>query len=129
MRSKMTSATGTRSGAPFTRHPAIRSALRNLDHRLREKFASTYARLILFGSRARGDDAPDSDVDVAVVFRGTISDPWSVKRRIIEETYPLLLETGFYIQPWPVTEGELDAPDTAANPGLIRNILREGLAV
>src|SRR5882762_9993105 len=122
MRKTMTSATGIRSAA-------IRSALRNLDQRLREKFAGDYARLILFGSRARGDDAPDSDVDVAVVFHGNMSDLWSVKRRVIEETYPLLLETGFYIQPWPVTEGELDAPDTAANPALIRNILREGVSM
>jgi antitoxin ChpS len=110
-----------------TGDPIVNDALCELDQRLRRRFGHKYVRLILFGSRARGDNAPDSDVDVAVVLRGPIENRWSVKRRIIEDTYPLLLATGLYIQPWPVSEGELKRPDRSPIPGLLRNILREGI--
>lgn len=101
--------------------------LQRLDERLRTRFGDNYVRLILFGSRARGDNAPDSDADVAIIFRNPIEDRWALKRSIIAETYPLLLESGLYIQPWPVAERDLRRPDTAPNPTLLRNILREGI--
>jgi hypothetical protein len=52
---------------------------------------------------------PESDADVAVILRGRITDRWSLKRLIIQDTYPILLATGLYIQAWPLEEGELDA--------------------
>jgi predicted nucleotidyltransferase len=107
--------------------PIIRSALRDLDGRLRQRFGCNYVRLILFGSRARGDNRPDSDADVAVILRGPIENRWSVKRQIIEDTYPILLDTGLYIQPWPLEERELDDPERSPNPALVRNILHEGI--
>jgi antitoxin ChpS len=82
---------------------------------------------MLFGSRARGDNDPESDADVAVILRRRITDRWSVKRLIIEDTYPILLETGLYIQAWPLEEGELDDPDKSSNPALLRNVVREGI--
>ena len=109
--------------------PVVLSALRELDHRLCERFDGKYLKLLLFGSQARGDNLPESDVDVAVIFRGRITDRWSVKRLIIEETYPILLETGLYIQPWPLEEDELGNPDKSSNPGLLRNVVREGISL
>ncbi len=47
--------------------PVVRVALQELDRKLRERFGREYLRLILFGSRARGDSKPDSDADA----------PWS----------------------------------------------------
>ena len=64
----------------------------------------------------------------AVVLRGHIDNRWSLRRLIIRDTYPILLETGLYIQAWPLEERELDDPDTSANPALLRNVLREGIA-
>jgi hypothetical protein len=107
--------------------PVVRAALSELDRKLRARFGDRYVRLILFGSRARGDNAPDSDADVAVVLRGHIADRWSVERQIIGETYPLLLETGLYIESWPLKQSELDDPDGSSNPALLRNVLREGI--
>jgi len=48
---------------------------RLLLQRLRAKVAERLplARLVLFGSRARGDNEPDSDVDVLVVIDGSVS--------------------------------------------------------
>ncbi len=107
--------------------PILRSALRQLDTRFREKLGRKYLRLILFGSRARGDHAPDSDADVAVVLHGEIDNRWQLKRQMIEETYPILLEAGLYIQPWPIAEWEFDDPDRSPNPDFVRNILRDGI--
>ena len=107
----------------------VRSALRALDRKLRERFGRRYVRLILFGSRARGDYEPDSDADVAVVFRGEVDNRWSLRRLIIQDTYPILLETGLYIQAWPVEERELDDPGKSSNPALLRNVVREGVLV
>jgi uncharacterized protein len=107
--------------------PVLRSALRELDCRLRERLGRRYIKLMLFGSRARGDNAPESDADVAVILRGRIADRWALKRLIIQETYPILLETGLYIQPWPFEQNELDDPDKSANPALLRNVVREGI--
>jgi Nucleotidyltransferase domain len=107
--------------------PVVRLALEELDRKLRERFGRKYLRLVLFGSRARGDGNPDSDADVAVVLRGQIENRWSLRRLMIRDTYPILLETGLYIQAWPLEERELDDPDTSANPALVRNVLREGI--
>jgi hypothetical protein len=107
--------------------PVVREALQRLHRRLRERFGRGYVRLILFGSRARGDNAPDSDADVAVVMRIPIEDRWRLKSQVIDETYPILLDTGLYIQPWPVAQPELDDPDKARNPALLRNVLKDGL--
>jgi hypothetical protein len=107
--------------------PVVRSALREFDRKLRARFGRKYIRLILFGSRARGDNAPESDADVAVILRGPIADRWSLKRLMIQDTYPILLETGLYIQAWPLQQVELDNPDQSSNPGLLRNVVREGI--
>jgi predicted nucleotidyltransferase len=107
--------------------PVVRAALSELDRKLRARFGDRYVRLILFGSRARGDNGPDSDADVAAVLCGHIADRWSVERRIIGETYPTLPETGLYIESWPLEQSELDDPDRSSNPALLRNVLREGI--
>jgi antitoxin ChpS len=109
--------------------PVLQSALRELDRKLRKRFGTKYLKLVLFGSRARGDNVPESDADVAVILRGRITGRWSLKRLIIEETYPILLKTGLYIQVWPVEEDELGDPDRSPIPGLIRNIAREGISL
>jgi antitoxin ChpS len=116
--------TATKNGI---QDPVVRSALRELDRRLRERLGRRYVKLMLFGSRARGDNAPESDADVAVILRGHIADRWALKRLIIQETYALLMETGLYIQPWPLEQNELDDPNKSANPALLRNVVREGI--
>jgi predicted nucleotidyltransferase len=73
-----------------------------------------------------GDNRPDSDADVAVIGR-PIENRWSVKRQIIEDTYPILLATGLYIQPRLLEEGELDDPERSSNPDLVRNVWRDGI--
>jgi antitoxin ChpS len=107
--------------------PRTRAILQELKVRLRKRFGDRIVGLYLFGSRARGDHEPDSDADVAVIFKGRIGDRFDLQRQIIEDTYELLLEHGLYIQPWPLEEGCLEDPDAHPRPHLARAVLREGI--
>lgn len=46
--------------------------LRDLRRGMEELYGDRLERLVLFGSRARGDADPDSDIDVLVVLRGEV---------------------------------------------------------
>ena len=78
-------------------------------HRLRLALEAAYGnrleRIVLFGSRARGDAQADSDFDVAVFLRG-YQDLWSELQPLGAITTDILLETGAVIsaKPFPAAE-------------------------
>jgi predicted nucleotidyltransferase len=109
--------------------PQILDLLEQLKQRLRRRFGDRFEGHYLFGSRARGDAEPDSDVDVAVVLDQAMPQPFDLTREIIEDTYDLLLETGYYIQPWPLEKGSLDNPLAHPYPRISRAVQREGIPI
>jgi antitoxin ChpS len=114
----------------MTIEPEILAVLKDLKRRLRRRFGDRLDGLYLFGSRARGDAEPDSDIDVAVILKGRLPEsPFGVTREILEDTYDLLLETGLDIQPWPLEEGSLDEPEAHPYATVSRAVRREGVAV
>ena len=56
------------------------------------------ATLILFGSYARGDQRPDSDMDILVLLE-TDRITWDDRKRISSPLYAIELETGIMISP------------------------------
>jgi predicted nucleotidyltransferase len=54
--------------------------LAELGRRLRELYGHRLARLVLFGSRARGDSESGSDIDVLVVLRGQVEAACEIER-------------------------------------------------
>lgn len=54
-------------------HGELQETLRWATGHLREIYGSRLKRLILFGSQARGDATPESDVDVLVVLAGPVT--------------------------------------------------------
>jgi predicted nucleotidyltransferase len=94
-----------------------------------EKAAGRYdvTGAILFGSRTRGDNRTDSDVDVAVLLRGRAGNFLDTKLALADLAFDVLLDTGVYVQPLPIWEEEWAHPETHSNPRLLRNIDREGV--
>ena len=93
------------------------------------KVSSRYAvaDAILFGSRARRNSQPDSDLDIAVVLHGNRDQFVDTKLALADIAYDVLLETGILIQALPLWEGELNQPERYTNPALLHNIRREGI--
>lgn len=78
--------------------------------RLRLELAGLYGdrieRIVLFGSRARGDAREDSDYDVAVFLKDfRTADRWEEIDRIVEVTTDILLDTGAVISAIPFQAG------------------------
>lgn len=49
--------------------PNEREALQTFIRKIREGYPKQVVQTILFGSKARGDSAPDSDIDVLVILK------------------------------------------------------------
>ncbi|WP_020506987.1 nucleotidyltransferase domain-containing protein [Lamprocystis purpurea] len=108
--------------------PVTRSALTSFKAILSARYGAHLKTLYLFGSRARGDHRPDSDADVAV-FLDQVTDPLAEQLDLIDQGYPILLETGVNIQPWVFEQASLTntAPHRAAH--LVAVIRREGVVL
>jgi predicted nucleotidyltransferase len=78
-------------------------------------------RVVLFGSRARGDAHPDSDYDVAIFLRD-LTDRWSEARRVAAIETEILAETGAFIHAMPYTAGSY-----LQRTPLMHEIRREGI--
>ena len=71
---------------------------------LHASFGDRIERVVLYGSRARGDARTDSDYDVAVFLRD-FTDRWpEVDRLVVIET-DLLDETGAFVRAMPFRAG------------------------
>lgn len=84
---------------------------------------------MLFGSRARNNNSPDSDADLAVFLRGDVGSFVGTKLAMADIAYDVLLEKGILIQPLPVWEQEWQHPERYPNPRLLANIRRDGIAL
>jgi predicted nucleotidyltransferase len=87
-------------------------------------------RIIVFGSRARGDARPDSDVDVMVVEEGPFGPPGSDHSRLAEwkRLYHSLWGCGAAVDLVLYTAEEVEGWQGVANH-LIHQALREGRVV
>lgn len=107
------------------------TALAEYQSRLLAQFPQRIRRIALFGSKARGDAGPESDLDVLVVLSNGgksqsgfyplgLTDPaW---REIVGMTFDLLMEYGVDISPTVISEDEFDE-----QPPLVQTIVREGI--
>ena len=86
-------------------------------------------RVLMFGSQARGEAHEESDIDLAVLMKEERGDFFSLKFKMDDIAYDILLETGMRIQALPIWQNEWQHPERYSNPYLIRNIQREGVTL
>jgi uncharacterized protein len=88
---------------------------------LAELYGDRLERVVLFGSRARGDAGEDSDYDVAVFIKD-LGPFWGEVDRLVDLETELLYDTGAVINSMPYRAGAY--PDRTS---LMREIRREGI--
>lgn len=101
----------------LTDDPAIKRFRKALD----EIYGDRLARVVLFGSRARGDARPDSDYDVAVFLRD-MPDRFAELDRLADLGTDICNETGEFVHAMPYRAGA----DQERTP-LMHEIRREGI--
>jgi hypothetical protein len=92
--------------------------------------------LVQYGARLQGlyafdylgeDDEPDDDeisvdIDVAVVLADGNWRFLEEKKRLVEVTFKILLDSGTYIRAWPLPVSAWHDPSTYSNPSLVELI-------
>ena len=75
---------------------------------LRAMYGDNLDRIVLFGSRARGDAREDSDYDVAV-FLKSMPDSWEEMGRLADLRVDLIDETGLFFDLLPFSAEAYEA--------------------
>ena len=102
-----------------------RLALAEFVERLRHALSENIVDVRLFGSEARGEATPESDIDVLVVVQPDAARV-GLEDRIIDIAFDVNLLFGVYISPRVVTPGILNHPVWRETP-FIKSVARESI--
>jgi predicted nucleotidyltransferase len=107
-------------------HPGERRTVEALASRLRQEFSNTLLEVRLYGSKARGDASPESDIDILAVFSRAPSP--EQEDNVRNFLYDLDLENGTVTQLLIVEEEWWDSPVTKVTL-FRREVLEQGVAL
>jgi len=102
-----------------------RAALAEFVTRVRRALSDSVVDVRLFGSEARGEAAPESDIDVLVVVQPDTARV-ALEDRIIDIAFDVNLQFGVYISPRVVTPAILTHPVWRETP-FLKTVARESL--
>jgi len=116
-------------GDRATRDPAARPDPEGLeaarDYALRLESLPDVERVVLFGSRARGDAGRDSDIDVLVVVRRETPE---LRRLLLDAAFEVSMERGCWLVPAICPADEVDGPVGRYDPFYL-SVAKEGVLV
>jgi predicted nucleotidyltransferase len=108
----------------FTYNPKIKTILDKFKQEIIRIYQDNLSQLILFGSQARGEAKPDSDIDVLIVLKSSIKDRIK-QEKVIQVISDLCLEYELLISCVYVNEEQFK---NEKSPLLI-NIHKEGIII
>lgn len=102
----------------------LRSLLKELRRRFEALYGPRLVRLMLYGSQARGDAEPGSDIDVLVVLAGPVR-PGEEIARTLDDVAGLSLENNVAICCVFISADDFEREESP----LMLNVRREGVPV
>jgi predicted nucleotidyltransferase len=102
----------------------VKVVLAQLRHYLEALYGEQLEQVVLYGSQARGDAKPDSDIDVLIVLKQPVDSAAEIERTG-EFTSHLCLENNVLISRMFTSTAQFKYE----NGGFFRNVRREGIAV
>ena len=104
---------------------AAAAALDEFVRAVRARLGANLQALKLFGSRARGDAAPDSDIDVLVVVH---ANRVGAEDAVIDIAFDVNLAHGVYVSPRVIEQATLEHPVWRITP-FVQAMDREGISL
>jgi len=102
-----------------------KSALIHFKGNLEKALGNQLVELRLFGSKARGDDRPDSDVDVLVIVA---TENWHLRDTVYDEATDILLQTDICISPKVIDKNRFEMLCKQAT-SFVHNVSRDAITV
>jgi len=102
-----------------------KSALQQFKAGLNLAIGAQLIELKLFGSKARGDDHPDSDIDLLVIVA---TDDWHIRDKVYDVATDILLQMDVCISPKVISKNRFDQ---LCKEGIsfIRNVSKDAITV
>ena len=104
--------------------PELRSTLTACKQRLVDHYGTKMSALVLYGSAARQQLNPNSDIDLLVLLTPPFNH-FTELRKVVDLLYPLQLESTHWISARPASLDEFENYQTQ----LYRNIQKEGMVL
>ena len=108
----------------MTFRPEIEALLDDFKQRLEVLYGERLIEVVLFGSVARGEDTPESDVDVLVVLRGPV-DHYAESEPLSAVMVDLMARYGEFVVPVVMSESTFRTGDWP----LLTNVRTEGISL
>ena len=114
-----------RTRVPKVRRPAVQAALSAYVERVSSLFPDDVIAVILYGSQARGDARPDSDIDVLVVLRQELP---ALRQALADIAWQVQFQHGIVISDVIRTVEQLEHMPTRRFP-FYQSVQRDGVVL
>lgn len=102
-----------------------KNALQFFKELVSEKFSRRVDAILLFGSKARKDDRPESDIDILVILRNK---SWQDERLIYSMVTKTFMKTGVYISP-KVYDKQVIAQKRQRNNAFLQEVDKDAMPI